>query len=103
MKALALVAVVALSAAKAQTLNPIIDPTPYTEWIRTSSDGLSRRASVKVPFVNASGADDNVHIWQADFVGDAAQRGFAQVTWPLRRRPCRSAEHHPACCCTLDT
>mmetsp|Transcript_5090 Transcript_5090/g.6452 ORF Transcript_5090/g.6452 Transcript_5090/m.6452 type:complete len:480 (+) Transcript_5090:59-1498(+) len=59
-------------------LPPILDPTPYTVWDGTSTDGLSRRAAVNVPFTNSSGDDDFVNLWRADLIGDATQRGFSQ-------------------------
>ena len=69
----------ALTCVGAQTTqNPILDPANFTTWDGTSSDGLSRRASINVPFVNTTGADDNVMYWRADLVGNAQQRGFAQ-------------------------
>jgi hypothetical protein len=62
----------------ADDLPPILDPAPYTEWTLTSSDGLSKRANVNVPFTNQTGDDDFVNLWRADLVGDATQRGFSQ-------------------------
>jgi hypothetical protein len=58
--------------------NPILDPAPFTKWVSTSGDGLSRKAVLSVPFVNASGSDDSVNLWRVDLVGNAQQRGFAQ-------------------------
>lgn len=58
---------------------PLLDPSEYTSWTSTSNDGLSRRAAVAVPFVNGSGAEDVVALTRLDLVGDAGQRGFAQV------------------------
>lgn len=57
---------------------PILDPAPYTAWTSTSSDGLSRRADVEVPFTNSTGSADFVTMLRVDLVGDAAQRGQAQ-------------------------
>lgn len=57
---------------------PILDPSPYTTWTAKSSDGLSRRADIAVPFVNSSGAADDVVLFRLDLVGDASQRGVAQ-------------------------
>ncbi len=35
--------------------NPLLDPAAYTKWVETSSDGLSRKAVISVPFVNSTG------------------------------------------------
>jgi hypothetical protein len=77
MAKLSYLAVGMMAVASAQD-QPILDPAPYTVWTATSSDGLSRRAEVSVPFTNSSGADDFVNIWRADLIGDATQRGIAQ-------------------------
>jgi len=73
----------ALAAAAQATMplnweNVVLDPAPYTTWVATSSDGLSRRAQVDVPFVNASGVGDMISYSRVDLVGNAQQRGFAQ-------------------------
>ena len=74
---IALLTLVSAGSANADA-NPIFDPAPYTNWVATSTDGLSRKAVVSVPFVNSSGANDSVNLWRADLVGNAQQRGFAQ-------------------------
>jgi len=74
---IALLTLVSVGTAHADA-NPIFDPAPFTKWVATSTDGLSRKAVVSVPFVNSSGANDSVNLWRADLVGNAQQRGFAQ-------------------------
>jgi hypothetical protein len=69
---------VALSAVAAQTTPPILDPAGYTTWVATSSDGLSRKALIDVPFTNSSGGNDHVLMTRVDLAGNAQQRGFAQ-------------------------
>jgi hypothetical protein len=66
-----------VSVVVADDLPPILDPAPYTTWVGTSSDGLSRRANIAVPFTNSSGDEDVVNMWRADLIGDATQRGIA--------------------------
>ena len=58
---------------------PILDPAPYTTWSETSSDGLSKKAVLSVPFTNSSGDADFVLLKRLDLVGNATQRGRAQV------------------------
>ena len=69
---------VALAACFDASWSLVLDPLPHTAWGPVSSDGLSRRADVRVPFTNSSGADDEVFHWRVDLVGNAAQRGQAQ-------------------------
>jgi len=56
----------------------ILDPKPYTTWTSQSSDGLSKKAFVSVPFVNETGQDDSVNIYRVNLVGSASDRGRAQ-------------------------
>jgi hypothetical protein len=56
----------------------VFDPSPYTKWVATSSDGLSRKAVVDIPFTNSSGLPDHVNYLRLDLVGDTYHRGFAQ-------------------------
>ena len=58
---IALLTLVSAGSANADA-NPIFDPAPYTNWVATSTDGLSRKAVVSVPFVNSSGANDSVNL-----------------------------------------
>ena len=59
---------------------PILDPSPYTTWVGVSSDGLSRKAVINVPFTNATGDLDNVYAYRIDLIGDNVARGFAHVS-----------------------
>ena len=61
------------------TAPPVLDPAPYTTWSEQSSDGLSKKAIVSVPFTNSSGDTDFVLLKRLDLVGNATQRGRAQV------------------------
>jgi hypothetical protein len=71
----------ALAFAVTTLADPVIfDPALYTSWVAVSSDGLSRKALVSIPFTNSSGLPDTVEYTRLDLVGDTFSRGFAQVT-----------------------
>jgi hypothetical protein len=57
--------------------NMVLDPAPFTAWTATSSDGLSKRGQVSIPFTNIAGQEDVVAYSRADLVGNAQQRGFS--------------------------
>ena len=67
------------SALADSSVPPILDPQPYTTWSEFSSDGLSKKAVLSVPFTNSSGDADFVLLKRLDLVGNATQRGRAQV------------------------
>lgn len=65
-----------VTATEYQTPPQILDPATGTNWVDTVLD--SRKAMIDIPFVDATGGDDNVHCYRLDLVGSIHDRGFAQ-------------------------
>lgn len=73
--ALAVLAASGVAATDYPTPPQILDPSVGTSWVQTVDQ--SRKALIDVPFVDETGATDNVHCYRLDLVGSVHDRGFA--------------------------